>query len=103
MPFDVGDFKLPVETKLEPWRQVLLDAAKIVRQGWCQKAIERDGAYCAIGAMNMAEFGDAFSCKGNSAYGKLWDAVGGSVATWNNAPGRTAEEVASTMEKVARG
>ena len=106
MPFDQTNFvEAKPEVELEPWRRVLLDAAQIVRKGWCQNAIERGGKYCAIGALYVASGNPAISgvLKGPAmrAFGELWDSVG-RIDEWNNAPGRTAEEVAAAMEECAR-
>lgn len=48
------DAKVPVEAPaLEPWREVLLDAAEIIRErGWCQhKSENRQGQVCILGAI----------------------------------------------------
>ncbi len=96
------------EVKLEPWRQMLLDAADLLeRDGWCQGAYQDDdGHHCALGALD-AVFGSKTSFKAIdwSAYARvnerLQDAVGLQIVHWNDAKGRTAEEVISTLRKIA--
>jgi hypothetical protein len=44
---------IPVEPKVEPWRQLLLGAADLIeKKGWCREDFENHGRYCAIGALN---------------------------------------------------
>jgi hypothetical protein len=107
MPFDQTNYlETKPEVELERWRKVLLDAAQIVRRGWCQMALEDGkGRFCALGALHIAD-GDiadgAFSTAGRKAFIELNILVGGFIPGWNNAPGRTAEEVAAAMEACAR-
>ena len=94
--------------------KVLRRAAEIVEQGWCQGALARDergvgvglnspraAAWCAVGAFKLAmhELGCArIPCRS-------WDsaeaACGGSAVRFNNAPERTADEVAAALREAA--
>jgi hypothetical protein len=71
---------------------VLDGAADIIeRDGWCQGALERDGAVCAIGALTMAM---RPTVARDRAFAALARRLGGdSVARWNDAPERTKQEV----------
>ncbi len=94
------------EVKLEPWRQMLLDAADLLeRDGWCQQAYQDgDGHHCALGALDavvgMAELKTIDWVAFSKANERLFGAVG-QITHWNDARGRTAEEVISTLRKIA--
>jgi hypothetical protein len=86
----------------------LLDGAAdiIERDGWCQKALERDGAVCALGALNKAALGDAYGLlsshpNGLLAFGALFRRVG-MLHLWNNEPERTKQEVLDEFRKAAK-
>lgn len=109
MPFDIDPKYIEAPT-LEPWRQVLLDAAARVRRGWCQRALSDDeGGVCALGALYEVCTGAPEHVPELSnhpefyrAYDKLNAVMMDSIVGFNNAPGRTAEEVAQAMETAAR-
>lgn len=98
--------------------QVLLDAAAIVRKGWTQGelAVDANGEFvwathpkackwCALGAMTLAvanqnKFVSRKLLK--DAVAALSSAVGTrQLSYWNDAPERTAEQVALAMEAAA--
>ena len=98
------------------WRDVLLKAASIVEQGWCQGALYRtNGVHntlvvqedaeqsCAVGAISRALFhlnGDhelLIATHRNLQKHLLFS----EIATWNDSPGRTAAEVAEAMRQAA--
>ena len=89
--------------------RVLLEAAEIVRRGWCQGALVTSGGkYCVLGALNVVTCGDVYSLQYSSenlaARKRLRESLGIVwLHTWNNAPGRTAEEVAEALERAACG
>ncbi len=106
MPFDA--------IELEDWQKTLLKAAEEVRKGWCQFARQDEqGRVCVIGAMARVSAGDPEAQLDPDEYPaaliaweRLRDHLGlgyGGLPRWNNAPERTAEEVASVMEAVALG
>jgi hypothetical protein len=86
---------------------VLLRAAKIVRErGFHQGPWRRRGPVCAAGA--VAEAGEELSLLRSEVEARLLrfaGALGGSafqdVHRWNDAPGRTAVEVAEALERAA--
>ena len=100
--FDGSD---PQDTA-ECW--VLREAARIVRQGWCQGAVNYGDQFCTMGAMYYAlrDEPDASLIVEtvDRAIGRLLQYVnyGGSIGGWNDTPGRTAEEVALALEAAAR-
>ena len=105
-------------------RDILLKAASIVEEGWCQGAYHRraDGTWegmnlqgqetvtlrpaavtsCARGAILRArhELGLPRPPYGQSAADLLKGSVG-PIIDWNDAPGRTADEVAEAMRTAA--
>lgn len=88
---------------------VLRKAAAVVRLGWCQFYITKySNLYCALGAIEVATHSTA------ERHPKVLAALvavlptpehetrhSWIIANWNNAPGRTAEEVAEKMELAA--
>lgn len=100
-------------------RDVLLKAASIVEEGWCQGKLHtyQGGevlvvtASCAIGAIDRATTSlvnhgqrDLMAIT-MMTFGRYIDAQYGDVLIkdWNDAPGRTAHEVASAMREAANG
>ena len=98
------------------WQKVLLKAASIVEEGWCQgiMRISVFGApdkYCASKAIRVAairnEDKDIYS--GTDAHRKLQRYLRSSpgmgeritIALWNDHPDRTATEVAEAMRQAA--
>lgn len=86
-------------------RECARRAAEILREdGWCQ-GVSRDerGAHCAAGAVWEA-------CPGPGGYPvrlltqiRLGRVIGTQVVSWNDTPGRTAEEVIAALGRVAAG
>jgi hypothetical protein len=94
----------------EPWRICLLEAAERIRtRGHAKKELViATWQNCALGAIfdftyKKGSIGVEHNNNpaSNEAMRVLAVKVGGSVANWNNAPERTAEEVISTMISVA--
>lgn len=51
-------WKVEPEVKVDAWRQILLDAVKVMdEQGWTTRALKDDRGYCSIGALRMAQYG----------------------------------------------
>lgn len=114
-PFDIDPQYVETRPALPDdaeWRKALLKAAQEVRKGWCQNALaDGRGGVCAYGALHVADgagrdsseiFDHQFS---SEAYRTAFDRLAGHVGhipDWNNAAGRSAEEVASAMEACAR-
>lgn len=100
--------------KLEPWRQLLMDAAPIVRVRWRQGGAGNDGeSRCALGAISEIA-GHQQGCYIPDKMMKAIQALAKTVhpeptpigpfteiAFWNDADGRTAEDVAQAMEAAA--
>jgi hypothetical protein len=87
-------------TRLEPWRQALLDAAQFLKDnGWCQKTFRTDaGQHCVIGALTMTDRGYEI---GKDAERVLYSVVG-NIIEWNDREGQTAENVIETLRYLAR-
>jgi len=92
--------------------EVLAKAADIVEQGWCQHQLQDlKGNYCVLGALMVAS-GQGIGCLSDPAYlgayraalkelgGEEWRKV--DLVHWNNTPGRTPEEVSSTLRNAKR-
>lgn len=97
---------------------ILRHAAWLVRRGWVQKtfAARGDGfstttddpyasQFCALGALERSRKDLHLNSNLESvATGWLLDTIPmGSISMWNDAVGRTAEEVAAAMELAAEG
>lgn len=100
------EWKAPI-TEVGP-REILLEAANLLRKkGWCQWTLEDDqGRMCALGAILKANRNLSVHQVQKSLYllGKFLppDKRGyGPIVPWNNAPGRTKEEVIAAMEGAA--
>ncbi len=97
------------------WRDLLLKAASIVEEGWCQGSFHtnKNGAECysseavrscATGAISRAN--EHLMVPGptthhTDARAHLVKHLRGSIVLWNDSPDRTANEVAETMREVA--
>ena len=114
--------------KTEPdWRDVLLKAASIVEEGWCQRvSVEASGV---VGQPHKRCASEAIRVAGNllandSTVTNTWEDPGtyvaeravrelrvhlrgehetSSVVAWNDSDGRTADQVAKTMRQTAKG
>lgn len=103
------------EVKLEPEVDeagllLTLAAGLIQESGWIQNEYEFYGAYCAFGAMEALVGGhqDGYRLLGEAAC-RLAGKVGGrpsdadeeAITRWNDAAGRTKEEVMEAMREAA--
>ncbi len=93
-----------LEVQTEPWRKALNDAADYIeKHDWRQGAlVDIDGKVCALGAIVFSgHYDDAEAREALKKYlsGTPWV----SIAEWNDAPGRTKEEVIAAFRNAARG
>jgi hypothetical protein len=82
---------------LAPWQTVLVEAAdRIEKDGLCQGKYKDDqGRPCTRGAMTSMHHADIVK-----AVERLAVVIGTSdITMWNDAPGRTAEEVVYALRK----
>lgn len=90
---------------LEPWQQLLLDAAALLeKKGWCRGMYETgDGRHCAVGAIiDVARPLTAMHTHRLTALHKLERFVGGTATVWNdNQP--NGQVVIDAMRKAAKG
>lgn len=92
------------------YRDVLLKAASIVEEGWCQQAAitSLDGAtqHCALAAIGKAtvqlteDINETYALVKNASRAVSIH-VGKYITAWNDTPGRTASEVAEAMRNAA--
>ena len=100
------------EAEITAARDALLKAAKLVRKGWCQYvcAADKNGdecdytsraavKFCAVGAYQRA-MRDKVPIELSRILESL-DLTTTSASYWNDAKGRTAEEVAQKLEAAA--
>lgn len=85
--------------------EILRLAAAEVRKGWCQhRTRDRDANMCAVGAIRVAAGGAHHENTWTAAYKYLCQTLGLhflQLSDWNDAPGQTAENVATAMEYAA--
>lgn len=90
---------------LEPWQQLLLDAADLLEQkGWCRGAYEtNEGRHCAVGAIiDVARPLTMMHPYRLTALHKLERFVGGTVTVWNDNQS-SGQAVIDAMRKAAKG
>ena len=107
----------PVAAPTKSVPEVLRDAARIIEErGWCQNAVQDlNGAVCAWGGIRLAIYGDSDS-DGSTAFIELDEASTralaeylepgtgifiGTVASWNDEPGRSVPEVVAALRGAA--
>jgi len=85
---------------------VLNRAADLLESnGWCQFALEDDaGAHCAMGALLAVDTGAATNVLSFSPTGRVaFNAMRGRhIATWNNDPRRTKQDVLDAFRSAAK-
>lgn len=88
------------EVTLEPWRQVLLDAADYIETyGWCQHDIrDEQGRVCIVGAMKAVRRDNAVM-----AFEILSKNLRMLPSRWNDDVHRTKEQVVAKLREVAYG
>lgn len=113
---------VPVKT-LEPWRQLLLDAADVIeRQGHCKYRLQNHlGQVCWLGALMKVQNNEACDLQSSPVFleaaKKTRDYLGlqfkfpgshrfgdsaSQMVFWNNLPERTGEEVIAAMRGAAK-
>jgi len=74
----------------------------IVERGWCQGQFRNSaGQVCALAAVHTAARTTPFTWVADEALGIIRKRVGMSVAYWNDAPERTADEVITALRECA--
>lgn len=86
--------------------RVLQDAAEVLeKEGWTQDNYKDQYGYCALGSINMAlgVAATAMDSHQHLATAALEDVIGTPfVATWNDSPGRTKDEVLDAFHAAAK-
>ena len=97
MPFDFA----PTETNTVA--DVLRRARALIEkpEHWCKHALERNGAFCVLGAALLAAHGNPLAAAPlpSKMFSFIWDACGGPPAAFNNAPERTHAEVLAAFDR----
>lgn len=97
-------------TAADPWRQLLRDAAdRIARDGWCQGKYADGRRRCLLGAIGFSIVNEIpeenvhAACQVRAVLRARGVSVNGhvSIAAWNDAPGRTADEVIALLREAA--
>ena len=94
MPFD--------GTKVDKTGKLLLAAADLLQaEGWVQGSMRRYGGRCVVGAISDAGCPRATAQQLNRAYNRALALAGTNLPFWNDAPGRTKEEVINLLRRAA--
>jgi hypothetical protein len=104
------------EITIEPWRQVMLDAADILEcDGWIRGAYQKPEGYCAIGALRKASgvphisnhhnfdgttLKQHFPAYAHACY-VLELKLSSGIGCWNDSRLRTKTEVVAKLREVA--
>lgn len=86
-------------------KDVLIDARKLLKAGWCQGEFHIEIAgydhYCMIGAISKVTENDLECISLVKTAKAIVRTITGAVhiSRWNDTPGRTHEEVLSVMDK----
>jgi hypothetical protein len=85
-----------------PHQQFLSDMADLIEtNGWCQGNLKnRQGNFCIVGA--HLELSWRRRAVSNQAFAALKRRLGDNISLWNDAPGRTKEEVIELIRRAAR-
>lgn len=96
------------DVQLEDWQQCLLDGIDhISRYGWCQGDYRRGDAYCLLGSIGGCRSGcaDVRYLRARAAVAEVLRKRGWRFwslpHTWNDAAGRSKEEVIALMYEAA--
>ncbi len=99
-----GEAPIAPPPTLDPWRQLLLEAAVLIeRKGWCQKHLmDVKGRMCTIGAMTSVwDLESDWNMDVISLAQDKLTAVVGPLVEWNDTDGRTKAEVVEVLRYVA--
>jgi hypothetical protein len=89
-------------------QEVLLQAAAIVEQGWCQgEYTDEAGRHCAAGDIYRAAANGTSNAgvsydNGSMATRVFMQFIGGYVSNWNDAPERTQADVVTALREAAQ-
>lgn len=88
---------------LTPVAKLLLDTADYLEgHGWCQGAAQDSkGRMCVLGAMSSVFVGPAYENYSEGVARVLKQTGAFEIAGWNDAPGRTQDEVVSMLRAAA--
>jgi hypothetical protein len=91
-----------VKVNVETWQEALLQAADVLeRDGWCQHHnYDNDGSRCMLGALGSVSYNYTTSAYGTAIL-KLQSSLAMRISEWNDATGRTKEEVIAKLRKIA--
>lgn len=88
--------------RLTPAKQALLDAAQYIRDhGWCQGRFYDGDRVCLLGALIVSTQGRQEYAAAAAALYQANGPVSSDAHDWNDAPGRTKEEVIAALEQAA--
>lgn len=90
--------------ELEPVQQYCLEAAEYIRiHGWCQGSWAIGRSVCTAQALRMVIPKPGYIFSFRNALQHLIDTLGGEITPvmFNDAPGRTKEDVLALLEKAA--
>lgn len=87
------------DSQLDEVTKLLIEGRERIEQGWCQYATRKDGAVCMVGAIYTTV--DNTYCDAVRRLQRVIDMV--DIVVWNDAPGRTQDEVLDAFDKAIAG
>jgi hypothetical protein len=97
------NWELPeTEIKIEPWQQILLDAADLIdTKGWIKGHLHTTNGFCVVGALQEANRGADGLSGYNEAHARLYQFVGRNPMEWNDTVCLNQKFVVKTLRTVA--
>jgi hypothetical protein len=94
-------------TKLDDVTKLLIEGRERIEQGWCQGRFEAKGSFCMLGAIRYdhqtTKWRRAARKRLARALGLGQEADGNHIPNWNDAPGRTKDEVLQAFDRAIAG
>lgn len=86
---------------MKPSEVLRAAATRLETHGWCQGSLSKDDRRCAKGALNHVGWDGPYLTWLDACEEFLDDVGSRCIADWNDAPGRTAEEVIAQLRRTA--
>ena len=91
---------MPFDGKLDPVTLLLIEGREAIGRGWTQRATERDGAVCVMGALGWPEGAIGNASAFSEAVKRLAKAINThEIIAWNDHLDRTKEEVLAAFDR----
>jgi hypothetical protein len=93
-----------VDVKTEPFRILAGKAADYIRKhGWCHGSSSNESGAVCPGEAGWIEKKDFPPGTFTDLAHYMWNALGSTIAEWNDHPSRTASEVVGVLDAISEG